>query len=93
MGALWLYAIIVKETDMLNSNSKARQLLNNVKFVTRRAKLRKMSTFTSIGTTAQADLPSTTVRRLTSKETRDLKTTKFIQSSPVSTIRKGKIPF
>ena len=65
---------------------------NNAKFVTRRAKLRMMSTFTSIGTTAQATLPSTTVRRLTSKEIKALKTTKFIQSSPVSTVRKGEEP-
>ena len=65
---------------------------NNAKFVTRRAKLRMMNIFISIGTTPQATLPSTTVRRLTSKEIKALKTTKFIQSSPVSTVRKGEEP-
>ena len=66
--------------------------MNNVKYVTRRAKLRMMNTFTSIGTTAQATLPTTTVRRLTHKEMKALKTTKFIQPSPVSTVGKGEEP-
>ena len=66
--------------------------MNNAKYVTHRAKLRMMSTFTSIGTTAQAHLPTTTVRRLTSKEMKALKTTKFIQPSPVSTVGKGEDP-
>ena len=90
-GALWLYAII-KETGMLNSDLKEKAL-NNAKYVTRRAKQRMMNTITSLGTTAEVTLPSTTVRRLTHKEMKALKTTKFIRSSPVSTIRKGKIPF
>ena len=67
--------------------------MNNAKYVTRLAKQRRAYTTTSIGTTAQVVIPSTTVRRLTSKETRDLKTTKFIQSSPILTVRKGKVPF
>jgi hypothetical protein len=67
--------------------------LNNAKYVTRRAKQRMMNTISSLGTTAQGHAAYTTVRRLTSKEMKALKTTKFIQSSPVSTIRKGKIPF
>ena len=66
--------------------------MNNAKYVTRRAKLRMMSTFTSIGTTAQAHLPTTTVRRLTSKEMKALKTTKFIQSNPVVTVSNGQEP-
>ena len=67
--------------------------MNNAKYVTRRAKLRMMSTFTSIGTTAQATLPTTTVRRLTHKEMKALKTTKFTQSKPVVTVCNGKVPF
>ena len=56
--------------------------MNNAKYVTRRAKLRKMSTFTSIGTTAQATLPTTTVRHLTQK---DLKTIKFTNDKNMGT--------
>ena len=44
MEALWLHAIIVKETDMLNSDLKARQQLINVKYVTRLAKQRRANT-------------------------------------------------
>ena len=66
--------------------------MNNVKYVTRRAKLRKMNTFTSLGTTAEVVIPSTTVRRLTSKEMKALKTTKFIESKPVIKV-KGYVPF
>ena len=66
--------------------------MNNAKYVTRRAKQRMMNTITSLGTTAEVVIPSTTVRRLTSKEMKALKTTKFIQSSPISTVRKGKEP-
>ena len=76
----------------LGYRGKQKKALNNAKYVTRRAKLRMMNTFISIGTTAQAYLPSTTVRRLTSKEMKALKTTKFIQSSPISTVRKGEEP-
>jgi len=67
--------------------------LNNAKYVTRLAKQRRAYTTTSIGTTAQVVIPSTTVRHLTYKETKALKTTKFIQSSPITTVRKGKVPF
>ena len=67
--------------------------MNNVKFVTRRAKLRKMNTIASLGTTAQVVLPSTTVRHLTYKEMKGLKTTKFTQSRPVVTVSNGIIPF
>ena len=77
---------------MLNSDSKARQLLNNVKYVTRRAKQRRAYTTTSLGTTAQVVIPSTTVRRLTSKEMKDLKITKFITSKPVIEFE-GEPPF
>ena len=77
---------------MLSSDLNARQLLNNVKYVTRLAKLRKMNIFTSLGTTAQVYLPSTTVRHLTSKETKALKTTKFIESRPIYNVKKGNIP-
>ena len=66
--------------------------MNNAKYVTRRAKLRMMNTFTSIGTTAEVVIPSTTVRRLTSKEMKALKTTKFIQSNPVVTVGNGQEP-
>ena len=67
--------------------------MNNAKYVTRRAKLRMMNTITSLGTTAEVILPYTTVRRLTSKEMKALKTTKFTQSRPVVTVSNGKIPF
>ena len=66
--------------------------MNNAKYVTRLAKQRMMNTTASLGTTAEVVIPSTTVRRLTSKETKALKTTKFIQSSPISTVRKGEEP-
>ena len=56
--------------------------MNNAKYVTRRAKLRMMNTITSLGTTAEVVIPSTTVRHLTSKEMKALKTTKFITSNP-----------
>ena len=65
---------------------------NNAKYVTRRAKQRMMNTITSIGTTAQVVIPSTTVRHLTYKEMKALKTTKFIASNP--TIKfDGEPPF
>ena len=67
--------------------------MNNAKYVTRRAKLRKMNTIASLGTTAQVVLPSTTVRHLTYKEMKGLKTTKFTQSRPVVTVGNGIIPF
>ena len=66
--------------------------MNNAKFVTRRAKQRMENIITSLGTTAQVVLPSTTVRHLTYKEMKALKTTKFIESKPV-TIVKGHVPF
>ena len=67
--------------------------MNNAKYVTRRAKLRMMNTIASLGTTAEVVLPSTTVRHLTYKEMKGLKTTKFTQSKPVVTVSNGKIPF
>ena len=66
--------------------------MNNVKFVTQRAKQRMKNTITSLGTTAQVVLPSTTVRHLTYKEIKALKTTKFIESKPVTKV-KGRVPF
>ena len=66
--------------------------MNNAKFVTRLAKQRMMNTIASLGTTAQVVLPSTTVRRLTSKEMKALKTTKFIESKPIYNVKKGNMP-
>ena len=66
--------------------------MNNAKYVTRRAKQRMMNTITSLGTTAEVVIPSTTVRRLTSKEMKALKTTKFIESKPIKKV-KGNVPF
>ena len=66
--------------------------LNNVKFVTRRAKLRMMNTTASLGTTAQGHAAYTTVRHLRLKEMKALKTTKFIPSRPVIVFR-GEPPF
>ena len=65
--------------------------MNNAKYVTRRAKQRMMNTITSLGTTAEVILPSTTVRRLTYKEMKALKTTKFIESKPIKKV-KGNAP-
>ena len=67
--------------------------MNNAKYVTRRAKLRMMNTIASLGTTAEVVLPSTTVRHLTYKEMKGLKTTKFTQSRPVVTVCNGQVPF
>ena len=66
--------------------------MSNAKYVTRLAKQRMMNTTASLGTTAEVVIPSTTVRHLTYKEMKDLKTTKFIQSRPVIKF-KGKPPF
>ena len=66
--------------------------MNNAKFVTRRAKQRMKNTITSLGTTAQVVLQSTTVRHLTYKEMKALKTTKFIESKPIKKV-KGNVPF
>ena len=76
----------------LGYRGKQKKALNNAKFVTRRAKQRMMNTTTSLGTTAQVVLQSTTVRRLTSKEMKALKTTKFIDSKPIVKF-KGEPPF
>mgnify|MGYP003109320236 CR=1 FL=1 len=77
---------------MLSSNLNVKKQIKNAKYVTRRAKQRKAYTTYSLGTTAQVILPSTTVRHLTYKEMKRLKTTKFIQSKPVLEF-KGEIPF
>ncbi len=66
--------------------------MSNAKYVTRRAKQRMMNTTASLGTTAQVVLPSTTVRHLTYKEMKALKTTKFIESKPIKKV-KGNVPF
>ena len=66
--------------------------MNNAKYVTRLAKQRRAYTTTSIGTTAQVVIPSTTVRHLTYKEMKALKITKFIESKPVTKV-KGYVPF
>ena len=78
---------------MLSSNLNVKKQIKNAKYVTRRAKQRKAYTTTSIGTTAQVVIPSTTVRHLTYKEMKVLKTTKFTQSNPVVTVCNGKVPF
>ena len=67
--------------------------MNNVKFVTRRAKLRMMNTIASLGTMDTDHQASTTVRHLTYKEMKALKTTKFTQSKPVVTVYNGQVPF
>ena len=67
--------------------------MSNAKYVTRLAKQRMMNTTASLGTTAEVVIPSTTVRHLTYKEMRALKTTKFTQSKPVVTVCNGKVPF
>ena len=77
---------------MLSSSLNVKKQIKNAKFVTAKAKLRKMNTITSLGTTAQVVLPSTTVRHLTYKEMKALKTTKFIESKPVTKV-KGDVPF
>ena len=77
---------------MLDSSLREKQQQSNAKYVTRRAKQRRAYTTTSLGTTAQVVLPSTTVRRLTSKEMKDLKITKFITSKPVVEFE-GEPPF
>ena len=66
--------------------------MNNAKYVTRRAKQRMKNITTSIGTTAEGVLTSTTVRHLTYKEMKALKITKFIESKPVTKV-KGYVPF
>ena len=66
--------------------------MNNAKYVTQRAKQRRAYTTTSLGTTAQVVLQSTTVRHLTYKEMKALKTTKFIESKPITKV-KGYVPF
>ena len=65
--------------------------MNNAKFVTRRAKQRMMNTFIKHGQTElqMKQLHSIMDRHLIQ---RDLKTTKFIESKPV-TIVKGHVPF
>jgi hypothetical protein len=92
MGALWLYAIIVKETDIYDLDLKQKKRLNNVKFVTRLARQRMMNTIIKHGQTAcqMKQHHSIMDRHLIQKV---LKTTKFIQSTPIVTIRKGIIPF
>ena len=65
--------------------------MNNVKFVTRRAKQRMMNTFIKHGQTElqMKQLHSIMDRHLIQ---RDLKTTKFIESKPIIKV-KGYVPF
>ena len=77
---------------MLGSGLREKRQQSNAKYVTRRAKQRRAYTTTSLGTTAQVVLPSTTVRHLTYKETKALKTTKFITSNPAIKFE-GEPPF
>ena len=76
---------------MLDSSLREKQQQSNAKYVTRRAKQRMQNTITSLGTTAQVVLPSTTVRHLTYKEMKDLKITKFMPSKVKQF--KGEPPF
>ena len=66
--------------------------LHNAKYVTQRAKQRMMNSITSLGTTAQGHQAYTTARHLKSKEMKDLKITKFMQSKPILKF-KGEPPF
>jgi len=92
MGALWLYAIIVKVMDTYDLDLKARQQLTNVKFVTRRAKLRMMKTLNKLGMMETELLACTLDHRSRLKRVMALKTTKFIQSKPVVTVSNGQEP-
>ena len=65
--------------------------MNNVKFVTRRAKLRMMNTIVKLGTTAKDHQASISDLRWTERMKR-LKTTKFMESKPVTKV-KGYVPF
>jgi len=67
------------------------KLDSNAKYVTQRAKQRMMNSTTSLGTTAQGHQAFTTVRHLTYKEMKDLKTTKFMPSKVKQF--KGEPPF
>lgn len=66
--------------------------MNNVKYVTRRAKLRMMNTIVKLGTTATDHRAFTSDLHWTARMKR-LKTTKFIQSKPVVTVCNGQVPF
>ena len=77
---------------MLNSNLNARSQSLTAQSVSRRAKYEKMSTTTNIGTMGTTTQTSTTVRHLTYKEMKALKTTKFIESKPIKKV-KGHVPF
>jgi len=77
--------------DMSKLDSNVKKQLHNAKYVTRLAKQRRAYTTTSLGTTAQVVLQSTTVRHLTYKEMKDLKTTKFMPSKVKQF--KGEPPF
>ena len=92
MGALWLYAIIVKVMDTYDLGLKQKKRLNSVKFVTRRAKLRMMNTTIKHGQTACQTKQHHSIMDRHSNQ-KALKTTKFIQSKPVVTVSNGIIPF
>ena len=77
---------------MSKLDSNVKKQLHNAKYVTQRAKQRMMNSITSLGTTAQGHQAYTTARHLKSKEMKDLKITKFMQSKPILKF-KGKPPF
>ena len=66
--------------------------MNNVKFVTRRAKLRMMNTIASLGT-MDTDHQASILDLRWMERMKRLKTTKFIQSKPVVTVCNGQVPF
>ena len=65
--------------------------MNNAKYVTRRAKLRMMNTIIKHGRTVYQKRQHHSImdRHLTQKA---LKTTKFMESSPVVTVSNGQEP-
>ncbi len=77
---------------MSKLDSNVKKQLHNAKYVTQRAKQRMMNSITSLGTTAQGHQAYTTARHLKSKEMKDLKITKFMQSKPILKF-KGEPPF
>ena len=77
---------------MSKLDSNVKKQLHNAKYVTQRAKQRMMNSITSLRTTAQGHQAYTTARHLKSKEMKDLKITKFMQSKPILKF-KGEPPF
>ena len=66
--------------------------MNNVKYVTRRAKLRRINTLNKLGMMDTDLVACTSDHRSRLKREMDLKITKFMQSKPVVEF-KGEPPF